>query len=91
MCVYVGISGKGREGRGHQVLGHQVSGDQVWGGLLYLLVTRGFDWSSASRATPTSSLIGSPAITASPKANGGTKTGRARDHSNTAGCGNTAL
>lgn len=45
-----------------------------------------FDWSSASRTTPTSFLIGSPAITY-PKANSGTHTGRARHYSNiAAGC-----
>ncbi|XP_044032405.1 band 4.1-like protein 3a isoform X2 [Siniperca chuatsi] len=36
------------------------------------MLSRSLD--GASRATPTSSLIGSPAITASPKANGGTNT-----------------
>ncbi|XP_042255623.1 band 4.1-like protein 3a isoform X3 [Thunnus maccoyii] len=36
------------------------------------MLSRSLD--GASRATPTSSLIGSPAITASPKANGGTQT-----------------
>uniref|UniRef100_A0A3B4Z392 FERM domain-containing protein n=1 Tax=Stegastes partitus TaxID=144197 RepID=A0A3B4Z392_9TELE len=51
-----------------------------------------FDWSSAPRVTPTSSLIGSPAITASPKANGGAHTGSAQYCSATAaGCMRTAV
>lgn len=54
---------------------------QFDGPFLYMLVTRTFDWSSASRAT--SSLTGSPAVTASPKSAGGTLTGRAHYCSNT--------
>ncbi len=57
---------------------------------LPLLMTKDFDWSSASRAP--SSLIGSPAITVSPKTNGGMQTSRGHYCSNTStGCSSTVI